>query len=155
MKKNNRLMKFLNTNPKEFFSRFIKWFVVGGTCTVVDIFLFKYLYGEWRTVLLANLVDSILVVSFGYLANHYWAFKSTRNLKSAAPRFLINLGLIYFLNTLLVWSYLKLGLSPVWSKIFAIPIQAPITFLVLNFWVFHHHKKSEAEGKVTVTSPSS
>lgn len=116
--------------------RALKWGAVGGLSAILDAGLFAWLYPGIGSVLLTNIIVIPTVTAVGYMLNHYWSFESTRTHSGAIPRFLINLGFYFLLNTFLVWLGLLCGLPPALAKLATIPIQAPINFIILNHWVF-------------------
>lgn len=117
--------------------RFIKWGITGTLTVALDVLLFRSLYPMTHSVLLANSIGMPLSTSFNYLIHHHWSFQASRGHGAATPRFLVALLFGYLLNSTIVKIALESGATPAFAKLAAVPLQAPINFIILYRWVFH------------------
>lgn len=129
----NNLKTFLN---KHLDWNILRWFFVGCLTVSIDWFIFKSLYPQIGSVILTNLVSWPCSTLFNYTAHRLWTFKSDQGYLKSGVRYGATLCGGYLLNTILVKISIILGISPGLSKVLAAAIQAPISFLVLKFFVF-------------------
>lgn len=117
--------------------RFLKWGVTGTLTVGLDVLLFRGLYPMTHSVLVANAIGLPLTTTFNYLMHHRWSFEASRDHSAATPRFLVALLFNYLVNSSIVKVALLAGATPAIAKLVAVPIQAPLNFVILNRWVFH------------------
>jgi len=125
--------------------RFIKFFIVGGTCYLVGVATFNLF--KWLMAPNYAFSGSFLVsMATHYTLNRFWALKSHRTdnlrqlieyLLTAAASYGISFSTFKILN-------LVYGFNLLWSQALSQPPATLVTFLVLNFWVFKH-RPSENE----------
>ena len=118
-------------------ARIARWGTIGLITAGLDVGLFTVLYGVVGSVLISNAIVMPVTTTFNYLSHHKWSFKSDAQHTTTTWRYAIALVIGYVLNSSLVYVALYwLGLSPSWSKVAAIIVQAPISFMLMNFWIF-------------------
>lgn len=116
--------------------RVAKWASIGVLTVAADVAIFRLVYPLTNSVLVANAVSMGASTLFNYLAHHRWSFESNRDHRSAAWRFAAALLLGYIINSVVVKIALLAGATTALAKVLAVPIQAPINFVILNRWVF-------------------
>ena len=117
--------------------------MVGGITVVIDWLIFINLYARIESVALANLVSGACSASFNYFAHHYWTFKSSEDHKQTSVRYIISLFFGYLLNTALLKMFIVTGIHAGVAKIMATGIQAGVSYVVLNKFVFKRGKWSK------------
>lgn len=132
-----RAVKRLRSDVGEQAQRFIKWAITGTLTLALDATLFRTIYPKVDSVLLANAISMPVTTMFNYLLHHKWSFDATRGHTAATPRYLAALLFGYGLNSTLVKLALLAGATPTFAKLLAVPVQAPLNFVILNRWVFH------------------
>ena len=117
----------------ETFTQAIKYFFVGGFCTVIDLTL---LYVLTKYCDLNYLISSIISFMSGTVLNYYlctlWIFKVrvVENKYHEFTYYLIITGVALGINTLLIWGFTAiLGIYFMFSKILA-----TIATYIWNFW---------------------
>jgi len=117
--------------------RFIKFFVVGGTCYGVNVLFFN-LSKLFLIPSLAFTIAFILSTGCHYTLNRFWALKSARSdFHIQAIQYLISVMLSYGISfSCFKIMSAKLGLGLTLSQALSIPPSTVVTFIILNFWVF-------------------
>lgn len=117
----------------ETFNQAIKYFVVGGLCTIIDISL---LFILTNFLGLNYVISSMISFMSGAILNYYlctlWIFKVRviENRYREFTYYLIITGVALGINTLLIWGFTEsLGLYFIYSKIFA-----TVFTYCWNFW---------------------
>jgi putative flippase GtrA len=114
----------------------LRWLLVGSVTVGIDWLVFVNVYPKVKSVALANLISGFLSTSFNYIAHHHWTFWSKQRHLESGVRYVIALLFGYVLNTTLLKIFIVAGLLAGLSKALASGIQAPISYLILNFFVF-------------------
>ena len=97
-------------------------------------------YPRVGSVALANLISGFISTAFNYFAHHRWTFKSDQRHMDSGARYLIGLLFGYALNTTLLKIFIVAGLFAGVAKLMASAIQAPVSYIILNFFVFKARK---------------
>ncbi len=121
----------------------MRWLLVGGVTVAIDWLIFVNVYARIETVAIANLISGVFSASFNYFAHHYWTFKSSEDHKRTSIRYIISLFFGYLLNTALLKTFIVTGIHPGLAKIVATGLQAGISYVVLNKFVFKAGKWSK------------
>lgn len=132
---------------REGLSRVARWGTIGLITAALDVGLFTALYAVVGSVLISNAVVMPITTTFNYLSHHKWSFRSDAQHTTSTIRYAVALVIGYVLNSSLVYVALYwIGLTPSLSKIAAIVVQAPISFLLMNFWIFTRSSPVVAAG---------
>lgn len=117
--------------------RFIKFFIVGGTCYGLNVLFFSITKLFWMPSL-AFTVAFVLSTGCHYSLNRFWALRSSRSdFHIQAIQYLVSVLMSYAISlTCFKLLSLKLGLGLTLAQALSIPPSTVVTFLVLNFWVF-------------------
>jgi putative flippase GtrA len=111
-------------------SDFRRFFVAGGTAAAIHFgLLHLFVAGFGWEPTLSTSVAYIVAVTFSYLANYYWTFKSSIPHRTAVPRFVVVAG------TGLAWNALIFGSMNYGLGAHYFVAQLVATGLVL-FWNF-------------------
>jgi putative flippase GtrA len=113
-----------------------RWALVGIITTVIDYLIFILMYSFITSVILANFYAGFLSITFNYLAHYFWSFKSQADHSKSGVKYLINLVIFWSAGTLLLKVLITSGIDPKIAKLIPIPFIAPISFLLLKFYVF-------------------
>ncbi len=138
-------MKFTNTTFQA-----IKFLIVGGAATVVDLIGFSLL--DWVVVknqLIAKSISFLIAVAIKYLGNKYWTFQQRTNEKIPTELFsffiitivglAIDVCTFYYATKIAGPQFgLSLGLWTQVSVILAALSSALISFLGYKFLVFNN-----------------
>lgn len=123
--------------PRETRMRMFRFLAVGGGAAVVQLIVIAVLK-HWMSDTMAFTISWVISTMTHYLANRFWALRSTRN--DSAKQFgeyLIAVALSYVINVLAFKACREwLGLSVEWATIVAIPPSTVVVFLMLNYRVF-------------------
>jgi len=117
--------------------RFIKFFVVGGTCYGLNVLFFN-ICKLFFLPSLAFTCAFILSTGCHYTLNRFWALRSSRSdFHIQAIQYLMSVLLSYGIS-IACFKYMsvKLGLGLTLSQALSIPPSTVVTFIILNFWVF-------------------
>lgn len=117
-------------------TRIAKWATTGVLTVALDVLLFRMLYPVTQSVLIANAISVPATTLFNYILHHKWSFESQERHGVATSRYLATMLLGYVLNSLLVKAALLAGADATTAKLLAVPIQAPINYVALRYWVF-------------------
>lgn len=114
----------------------IRWGLVGITTTLVDYFLFIFLYGLISSVFLANLISASVATCINYLTHHRWTFKSKQNHSRSGFKYLLNLIFWWLVSTSIIKILLVSGFDPKIAKLVPLALIVPVNYFVLNYLVF-------------------
>jgi putative flippase GtrA len=114
----------------------LRWVAVGLFTTAVDYLLFVNLYGQIKSVFLANLISASISTSINYFAHHMWTFKSKQNHSRSGVKYLLNLVFWWLISTSIIKVLVVLEIDPRLAKLIPIIVIAPINYFVLNFLIF-------------------
>lgn len=135
-------IKFITGN--ETFRQATKYFVVGGFCTIIDIYLLFTLTNFFG---LNYVISSIISFMSGTILNYYlctlWIFKVRiiENRYHEFTYYLIITGIALGINTLIIWGFTEiLGLYFIFSKIFATIFTYCWNFLARKYFLHTNHK---------------
>lgn len=115
----------------------LRWLTVGALTAAIDITLFTMLYGLRVPLVPANITSSASGLLFGYLAHRRWSFDHDGSHIIALPRFLTTYAVNLSLNTAatgMALNWAHLASFP--SKMVALAVQTPASFLLMRQWVF-------------------
>jgi putative flippase GtrA len=107
----------------------LRWFLVGTVTVGIDWFVFVNVYPRVGSVAVSNFISGSVATSFNYFAH-----------LESGSRYLLALLFGYVLNTALLKSFIVAGVVAALAKAMASAIQAPISYFVLNFFVFKKAK---------------
>jgi len=124
--------------------RFFMFITVGGLGAAVQ-FASLWLLKEFLPVRLAYTIAFVLSVATHYSLNRFWALRSVR--RDSFQQFLeylATVGVSYVISFVCFnLCYGPLHLGPMVSTAFAIPPSTGLTFLLLNYRVFHHREEPD------------
>lgn len=126
--------------------QFVKFAIVGGAGTIVNLFVLKATLTVWGALaadtpfvveVLASALAFLFAVVNNYLFNRWWTFRSTGPVHLEFGKFLTVSLAGLFLNTL-AFSLFRahLGFPVLLSQLLAIGCVLPFNFLVNKFWSF-------------------
>ena len=113
---------------------------MGITTFVIDYTIFLILYAITPSVLIANFISGVFSISFNYLAQYSFSFKSDVMHSKSGAKYLINLIIFWGISTMLLKILISSGISPQYAKLIPVLIIAPLSFLSLKFLVFNQKK---------------
>jgi len=114
----------------------LRWSAVGLFTTALDYLLFVNLYGQIKSVFLANLISASISTSINYFAHHRWSFKTNQNHSNSGAKYLINLTFWWLVSTSIIKALVLLDIDPKVAKLVPLLLIVPINYFVLNFIVF-------------------
>jgi putative flippase GtrA len=114
----------------------LRWSAVGLFTTALDYLLFVNLYGQIKSVFLANLISASISTSINYFAHHRWSFKTNQNHSNSGAKYLINLTFWWLVSTSIIKALVLLDINPKVAKLVPLLLIVPINYFVLNFIVF-------------------
>lgn len=81
-----------------------------------------------------------IAYGFGFIVSYagqkYWTFKNNKSHKRTLPLFIVASGVGFLLNSLMVWSGVKLGFSYAISALAAIVTVTAVSYLLQRYIVF-------------------
>ena len=113
-----------------------RWALVGITTAVIDYLIFISMYSVITSVFIANFFAGLFSITFNYIAHYFWSFKSQADHSKSGIKYLLNLVIFWSAGTLLLKVLITSGIDPKIAKLIPIPFIAPISFLLLKFYVF-------------------
>jgi putative flippase GtrA len=113
-----------------------RWALVGITSALIDYLIFIAMYSVITSVLVANFCAGLFSITFNYLTHYFWSFKSKADHGKSGSKYLINVIIFWSLGTLLLKGLITAGIDPKIAKLIPIPFTAPLSFLLLRFFVF-------------------
>jgi len=132
------------------FRQFVRYCLVGGVNTVIDVLVLNALLWRFPTHNVQLLIVENSVAYAGgavssFFLNKYWTFQRTQRLTCReVERFLLSVVLELVLSNGLLWLTGR-ALFPlianviVWgnaSKLLAVAVGAVLSYLVMRFWIF-------------------
>ena len=118
----------------------LRWGAVGIFTNAFDYLLFVNLYGPINSVLIANLISSVVATSINYFTHHRWTFKSELNHSRSGIKYLLNLTFWWLVSTSIIKTLVVLDIDPKIAKLAPLMVIVPVNYFVLNYLVFR--KKS-------------
>ena len=128
--------KFRSLKEKYFDYSMIRWAMVGIGTTVIDYFIFIYIFTEINSVFIANLTAVAIATSINYFTHRHWTFKSEQEYKKSGVKYVLNLAFWWIISTSIIKILIVLGIDAKVAKLFPIVFIAPINYFVLNKIVF-------------------
>ena len=114
----------------------LRWGAVGGVTTGVDYFLFITLFGQIKSVFLANLISASVATTINYYTHHRWTFKSEQVHSRSGSRYLLNLVFWWLVSTSVIKGLVVLNIDPKIAKLAPLILIVPVNYFVLNHLVF-------------------
>ena len=127
----NRFVETLVRHPS-----IVRWTLVGVSTFLIDFIIFLKLYSTTSSVLFSNFVSGIFSVIFNYLSNYFWSFNSKSDHSKSGLKYLVNLIIIWGVNTFLIKFLILAGIQENYAKLIPALIIAPFSFYSLRFVVF-------------------
>lgn len=126
--------------------QFIKFAVVGGTGTIVNLVVLQITLLIWGALAAATpfaveifasgLAFAVAVVN-NYLLNRWWTFRSKSNMGGEFTKFFIVSLAGLGLNELAFWVFRgEIGIDVMISQLLAIACVLPFNFIVNKLWSF-------------------
>ncbi|MDA0272931.1 MAG: GtrA family protein [Proteobacteria bacterium] len=115
----------------------IKFLVVGAVNTVFGYSCYAGLLFIGLHYSLAALFGTLLGVAFNYLTTSRYVFNTPSANISRGIRFVLVYSLQYFINVLCLWLLEQLGFNPYISGLLLILPMAVVSYLLLNYLVYH------------------
>jgi putative flippase GtrA len=137
-----QITKYLNWNVA-------RWFMVGCATFAIDYVIFLSLYPNIGSVAITNLISGAVSTSFNYLAHHSWTFESDAEHRHSTLRYGGAMIFSYVLNTVATKTLLLVGAPVALAKFMAAVIQAPVTYVILNHWVFKKDNQGKSESRAS------
>ena len=129
------------------FSQGIRFVLVGGIGSTIDLGTLRLMvaYGGFSEHI-AQVISTLLAVTFVFLANKFFTFKSRKSeVAGEAVRFAFVYGIAIVVNiattSLLIWS----GIHYLLAKMMAIGIGVIWNYLMSHYFVFRHKAPIEVE----------
>jgi putative flippase GtrA len=122
-------LKILNTSV-------FRWALVGVFSTATDYVFFLFFYKNFHSVLVANLLSSIIATSANYLLHHRWTFDSNQHHSRTGPRYFGSLAFWWIVSTILIEWLIRWGINVEFAKLAPTIILLPLNYFVLSKIVF-------------------
>ena len=122
-------------------AQIILYALVGVLCSTVDILLFYVLYLMSSNLIICSITSFTVATGVNYLLCRRFVFMSGRfEVPSEIFRLFVVSAVGLILNTLFVYVLTQyFMLSPVFSKMLAIPLVFSWNFISRKFFVFHKY----------------
>ena len=119
-------------------SQAFRFFVVGGIATLIHIAIASFsLFTINLPVFQSNIIGFLVAFTFSIIGQHFWTFKTSKNFSSTLPKFFLISFFGFFINNLVLYKLLALGIN---DEILAISISTLIvpifTFIISKFLIF-------------------
>lgn len=114
----------------------IRWFIVGVTSLVIDVYGFTLGSEITESIFVANFIATALSSCFNYLAHYFWTFNSKDSHIRTILRYYMNIFLIWIMSSLLIKLLILNGLDSLVAKILSLVLILPSNFLTLKFFVY-------------------
>ena len=97
----HRLYEFIRSVK---FQEFLRFSIVGGVCTLIDVGIFYLSYSSlgYRLAIIAGFAVSVGV---NYILNIYWSFKEKPTVKNAIGLLMVHLLNIFVIRITLMWIF--------------------------------------------------
>ncbi|MBK8395165.1 MAG: GtrA family protein [Leptospiraceae bacterium] len=124
---------------QELLNRFIKFLIVGGTCTIINYAIFFVLLNYFGVqYLLSSAIGYTSGLVIGYFINKFWTYQVEKN---SQEKFMFKYLLVYSASLAGSTVFLKilvdlLNFNPTLANIFAIGLSTITNFVGTNFLVF-------------------
>ncbi len=124
---------------QELLNRFIKFLIVGGTCTIINYAIFFVLLNYFGVqYLLSSAIGYTSGLVIGYFINKFWTYQVE---KDSQEKFMFKYLLVYSASLAGSTVFLKilvdlLNFNPTLANIFAIGLSTITNFVGTNFLVF-------------------
>jgi putative flippase GtrA len=115
---------------------FFRWGFVGIFTLLIDSWIFIYLYRQTESVLVSNSISALTALFFNYCSHYIWSFSSKAQHKFSVPKYLLNFISNWVLITVGIKLMIVYGAPASISKIFPTIIFAPISYIVLKYFVY-------------------
>ena len=132
-------LTFINHVPRDFKllnAPFFRWATVGIFSTGADYVFFLFFYMNFQSVLVANLLSSIIATSVNYFLHHRWTFDSNQNHSRTGPKYFASLAFWWIISTVLIEWLIRWGINVEFAKLAPTIILLPFNYFVLNKIVF-------------------
>lgn len=122
---------------------FFRWGVVGIFTLLIDSWVFIYLYRRTESVLVSNSVSALTALCFNYCSHYIWSFSSKAQHKFSVPKYLLNFISNWVLITVGIKLMIAYGAPASMSKILPTITFAPISYIVLKYFVYGNKAGSD------------
>lgn len=128
----HRLYEFIRSVK---FQEFLRFSIVGGVCTLIDVGIFYLSYSSlgYRLAIIAGFAVSVGV---NYILNIYWSFKEKPTVKNAIGLLMVHLLNIFVIRITLMWIFVDHIMLP--ESVAYIPtilISVITNFIIVRFVV--------------------
>lgn len=129
-----KLKQYINNSK----CQIVKFLIVGGSSVLIDIGLLIVLKEKFNFhPAFAIATNQIFVVTYNFLLNKYWSFKTKKMAIKQFSRYLIlvffnyltSIGLMYLL-------YDRFGINYKIARVFSIALLCIINFIFYKHWVY-------------------
>lgn len=127
---------------------FVKFGLVGGVNTVLNLVIYWICTGIGIHYLVANAIGFMITVAISYVLNNIFTFRSVDGGKPVwSLRTLFKVYVSYFatgmvLNSLLLWFWNDLiGIDKNLAPVFNLFVTIPLNFLLNKLWAYGNTKK--------------
>ena len=127
---------YLPLDVKSLNSSVFRWAFVGVFSTVTDYVLFLIFYKNFHSVIIANLLSSIIATSVNYSLHHRWTFDSNQPYSRTGPKYFASLAFWWIVSTILIEWLIRWGVNVEFSKLAPAIILLPLNYFILNKIVF-------------------
>lgn len=117
--------------------------IVGVAATMVYFVIGFALERMGVLVLFGNAIAYVLGFIVSYFGHKLWSFRSSARHATSLPRFIIVWFAGLALNTLIIWSCMRLGLAYMIAMGVAIVLVPVFTYCMQKLWVFHPHNNTQ------------
>lgn len=135
---------------KQLLNRFIKFLIVGGTCTLINYAIFYFLFNFFSVqYLLSSAIGYTSGLVIGYYINKFWTYSVDRD---SEEKYMFKYLAVYIASLAGSTLFLKLlvdilSLDPRLANIFAIGLSTITNFVGTNFLVFKHTITTEVSSE--------
>lgn len=135
------------------FMQFFRYIVTGLTANGLGLAVFQGLVLIGLAPEVASFLATFPAVLTAYLLNKLWSFKSTLPHRSVIVRYgLTTVAMMGLQIAIVSVLYRLFGVWPLAAQLVALAIATPISFLLMNFWVFSATKGSPTTADTSDTT---
>jgi putative flippase GtrA len=122
--------------------QWLRFGVIGALNTGLSFGCYLVLLALGLPFALANLLALLLGIVVSFRTQGRWVFGSNdwSRMRRFAPVWLV----LYLLNIAGIAGLMRLGLTPAWAGLVALPFVVVLSYLLQRRWVFRHEGKTSA-----------
>ena len=109
-------------------SRFLKWLLIGLFTWVTDFVIFAQLVDSSVSLKYSNFISGTIAILLNFNLNFFAVFKKHDNYFRTFVKYFISFLFERTINTAQLYLWLHFGFSPIFAKLVATVVQAPLSY---------------------------